>query len=136
MRGDASAMIVVLGALVAGAAVALGAFGAHALDGRVPEARIDTWNVGARYQMYHGLGLVAVGLLGRLEMIGRSQILTVGALLAVGVVLFSGSLYALVLTETPQLGAVAPLGGGAMIAGWGVLAWSVWRGARPRPPRT
>ena len=109
--------------------VALGAFGAHALDGLVqdgtlPAARLDTFETGVRYQLIHGLGLFAIAALVR----DRRP----GWLLLAGTVVFAGSLYLLVLTDTPWLGAVAPIGGAAMIAGWCWAAWALARGANPR----
>ncbi len=115
------------GALFAGLAVAAGAFGAHALRAELTPERLAVFETGARYQMYHALALVAVGLLA-----GRSEtgLLHAAAyLFAAGIVLFSGSLYALVLTDTPWLGAVAPVGGVCFLAGWGALVWAALRGA-------
>lgn len=109
-----------VGALLAGLGVALGAFGAHALDGVVTEARLDTFETAVRYQLVHGLGLLAAAALG-----GRA--LRAAPWLLAGSFVFSGSLYALVATDASWLGAVAPLGGALMIAGWLVLAWVLWR---------
>jgi uncharacterized membrane protein YgdD (TMEM256/DUF423 family) len=99
--------------------VALGAFGAHALEGAVTEARLATFETGVRYQLIHGLGVLVVASVGR----GTRA----GWLLAAGASVFAGSLYILVLTDTPWLGAVAPIGGAAMIAGWVWWAWSLAR---------
>ena len=124
--GDPARFFFVAGALAAGLAVALGAFGAHALQDLVSPNRISTFETGARYQMYHALALLFAGwATGRWP--GRAARWS-GYLFAAGIVLFSGSLYALVLTDTPWLGAVAPLGGLAFIAGWLLLAWGAWRG--------
>nr|WP_243663782.1 DUF423 domain-containing protein [Rhodothermus marinus] len=82
-----------------------------------------------RYQMYHALALLVTGwLVYRLNVPGLT---VAGWCFLAGIVLFSGSLYVLVLTDTPWLGAVAPLGGTAFILGWGVLAWSLWQALRP-----
>jgi uncharacterized membrane protein YgdD (TMEM256/DUF423 family) len=116
----------VAGALLAGLAVALGAFGAHGLDGRVTTDRLATFETGVRYHMYHALGLLAVGLL--LRQRGGRVLRAAAWSFAAGVLIFSGSLYVLVLTDTPILGAVTPFGGVAFIAGWALLAWGVWRG--------
>ena len=111
-----------LGAL----AVALGAFGAHALADAVAPARLDTWRTAASYHLVHALAGVAAGLLAGWR---PSRAATWAARLFVaGVVLFSGSLYALVLLDLAVLGAVAPLGGLAFIAGWLALAAALWRG--------
>lgn len=109
-----------LGALSAGIAVALGAFAAHALKARLEAQLLAAFEVGARYQMYHALALVAVGLLAERRssrLLGAS-----GALFLAGTVLFSGSLYALSLTGIRGLGAITPFGGLAFLAGWLCLA--------------
>ncbi len=109
-----------LGALSAGMAVALGAFAAHALKARLEAQLLAAFEVGVRYQMYHALALVAVGLLAERRpsrLLGAS-----GALFLAGTVLFSGSLYALSLTGIRGLGAITPFGGVAFLAGWLCLA--------------
>ncbi len=111
------------GALSAAVAVAAGAFGAHALDGVVSPSRLATFETAARYQMTHALGLVLVGVL--MERRASRWLKRSGWLFVVGTVLFSGSLYALVLLDAPWLGAVTPLGGVAFIAGWGMVAWAM-----------
>ncbi len=114
----------VLGAVLAGLAVALGAFAAHGLASRVTPERLQTFETGVRYQMYHALALLLIGWLR--YRLGTPGLSVAGWCFLAGIVLFSGSLYVLVLTNTPWLGAVAPLGGTAFILGWGVLAWSLW----------
>lgn len=109
-----------LGALSAGMAVALGAFAAHALKTRLEPQLLVAFEVGVRYQMYHALALVAVGLLAERRasrLLGASA-----ALFFAGTVLFSGSLYALGLTGVRGLGAITPFGGVAFLAGWLCLA--------------
>jgi uncharacterized membrane protein YgdD (TMEM256/DUF423 family) len=111
----------VLGALSAAAAVAIGAFGAHGLKGRVSPELLDTFEVGARYHIYHALGLFVVAWAAtRWPGPGTAA---AGWLLVAGTVLFSGSLYLLVLTGQRWLGAVTPLGGAAFLAGWLLLGW-------------
>ena len=111
-----------LGAGVSGAlAVAVGAFGAHALAETVTPERLATWRTGSQYHLAHAL---AMGLVAALA---RWNTGWAGALFLAGTVLFCGSLYALVLLDLPVLGAVAPLGGGAFIAGWLRLAWAGWK---------
>ncbi len=119
--------IVALGAALGGLSVAIGAFGAHGLQGRVPPEMLTIFEVGVRYQMYHALALVLLGLFaGRgpspapLEVppgVGPAAWLFVA-----GIVLFSGSLYALVLTGTRWLGAITPIGGVAFLAAWAMFA--------------
>ena len=106
-------------------AVALGAFGAHALAEAVPVERLNTWRTGASYHLAHALalGLAAVVL----RQTGSRLAAIAGWSFLGGMVLFSGSLYALVLLDLPVLGAVAPFGGAAFIAGWLCLAAAAWR---------
>jgi uncharacterized membrane protein YgdD (TMEM256/DUF423 family) len=115
-----------LGCLSALLAVALGAFGAHGLRGRLVPDMLSVFEVGVRYQTYHALALLAVGLVA-----GRwgSAALLAGWLFVAGTVLFSGTLYLLAFTGQRWLGAVTPLGGLAFLAGWAALAWAAW--ARP-----
>lgn len=104
-------------------AVALGAFGAHALAARVTEQRLGNWQTAVHYQMFHVVGLVIVALLSR--ELGQLPLLKLGGrLFLAGIVLFSGSLYVLVLTEQRWLGMVTPLGGLCFLAGWAVLGWA------------
>lgn len=98
--------------------VALGAFGAHALGGRVAERYLEIWRTAVLYHLVHAVALLAVAL--HADATGRAAGAT-GALFVAGITLFSGSLYALVLTDTPRLGAVTPLGGLCFLAGWGAL---------------
>ena len=108
-----------LGAALLALGVIAGAFGAHALD--VSPEREEVWRTAARYQLVHGLGVCLVGLL-------RPVPVWTGRLFTVGILLFSGSLYALVLTDTGWLGAITPTGGVCFIIGWAIIA------ARPRKP--
>ena len=105
-------------------AVALGAFGAHGLRSRLVPDMLMTFEIGVRYQMYHALGLLAVGL--ALARWPSSGVALAGCLFIAGTIVFSGTLYALSLTGQRWLGAVTPVGGAAFIAGWIALAWAVW----------
>jgi len=98
----------------------LGAFAAHGLEGRLPPADLATFEVGARYQMYHAFALLAVALV--LDRWPGPLGTSAGWSFLVGTVLFSGSLYLLVLTGPRALGAVTPFGGGAFLLGWALLA--------------
>jgi len=114
-----------LGGINAFISVAAGAFGAHGLKQRLSSDLLAAFETGARYQMYHALGLLAVAFaLGQ----GRSASTAGWAMLA-GIVLFSGSLYALALTGIRPVGAITPLGGLCFLAGWAMFVWSVLRGA-------
>jgi len=102
------------------AAVLLGAFGAHGLAGRVSPERLAIWDTAAHYLGWHATTLLAVALL---EVRMRGAWLQVAAwAMVLGSVVFSGSLFALVLTDTPAWGAVTPFGGVALAVGWGALA--------------
>ena len=117
-------LFLILGAVAAGLAVALGAFGAHALADRVTPERLETFKTGVLYHMMHALALLAVSWAAT-QWSGWA-VQAAGYLFVAGIVLFSGSLYLLVLTDTRWLGAITPLGGVAFIVGWGLLAWGVF----------
>jgi uncharacterized membrane protein YgdD (TMEM256/DUF423 family) len=106
--------------------VALGAFAAHALKGRLDAGLLVTFEVAVRYQMYHALALLAVGW-AHTRWPGVA-LTTSGWLFVIGTILFSGSLYALSLTGARWLGAITPFGGIALLAGWACLTWAVWKG--------
>jgi uncharacterized membrane protein YgdD (TMEM256/DUF423 family) len=111
-----------IAAIFGGLSVAGGAFGAHALREKISERSLEIFDTGARYQMYHAIALLLVAILmSRLET-PPTALLVSGWLFIIGVVIFSGSLYALSLTGIKSLGAVAPLGGLALMAGWGALS--------------
>ena len=114
---------VALGAVNALAAVACGAAGAHA----VPPELAVTWDKAVDYQMAHALGLLLVGALSA-TWPGNRLMHWAGALLLAGIVLFSGSLYALVATGLRPLAMVTPFGGSAFLLGWLLLAIAAWRG--------
>jgi uncharacterized membrane protein YgdD (TMEM256/DUF423 family) len=111
-----------LGAGSAFLSVAAGAFGAHALRGRLSPEYLAVFETAARYQMYHALGLLAVAW--ALSRWPGSTSQWAGWLFVAGTVLFSGSLYALALTGVRWLGAITPLGGVAFLGGWFCLALS------------
>lgn len=115
---------ITLGAIVAAVGVAAGAFGAHALADIVTPERLKTFETAARYHQIHSIAIIAVGLVS--VNWPSSRVNAAGYLFLTGVVLFSGSLYALVLTDTAWLGAVTPFGGVTLIAGWGFLALGTW----------
>lgn len=115
-----------LGALAMGMAVALGAFGAHALKARLSPEMAAVWQTGVQYHAWHALALLAVGILLAQDP-SRGGLVVAGWLFAAGIVLFSGSLYVLALTGVRGFGAITPLGGVAWLAGWAVFAWAVWR---------
>lgn len=112
--------ILIAGALFAATGVMLGAFGAHALKDRLDPVALGWWQTAVQYQMWHAVGLVALaGLPGRLGL--------PVALLGMGTLIFSGTLYVMALSGLRWLGAVTPLGGLLMIAGWLLLVVRTWR---------
>jgi len=116
--------ILVAGVLLAATGVALGAFGAHALRSALGELRLGWWNTAVEYQMWHGVGLVAVAAL---PVRGKGP---AALLLGSGALIFSGSLYLLALTGARWLGMVAPIGGALMISGWLLLMLVALRSGR------
>jgi uncharacterized membrane protein YgdD (TMEM256/DUF423 family) len=115
-----------LGAALAFLGVAAGAFGAHALGTRVPAERIATFEIGVRYQMYHALALFAVAWAAT-RWPGTS-VVAAGWFFVAGVAIFSGTLYAMTLGGPRWLGAITPIGGLCLLAGWALLALRVVRG--------
>ena len=115
-----------LGAVLAMVGVALGAFGAHGLRGTLSPADMATFETGVRYQLVHALGLLAAAWAATRWPSGTVQV--AGWLFVAGIVVFSGSLYTLVLSGQRWLGAVTPLGGVCFLAGWALLAWAAFRG--------
>ena len=111
-----------LGAVLGLLGVGLGAFGAHGLQGRLNPADLATFETAVRYQMYHALALLLVALLLARNPGGAATF--AGWAFLGGALVFSGSLYMMILTDQRWLGAVTPLGGVAFLVGWGVLAWS------------
>jgi uncharacterized membrane protein YgdD (TMEM256/DUF423 family) len=114
-----------LGAGSAMIAVAAGAFGAHALRARLSTEMLTVFETGARYQMYHALGLLAVAW--AVPRWPGPWAVRAGWLFVAGTVLFSGSLYTLALSGIRWLGAVTPLGGVAFLAGWACLVLAARR---------
>jgi uncharacterized membrane protein YgdD (TMEM256/DUF423 family) len=117
--------IVKIGAISAGLAVVAGAFGAHGLEKTLDARGLQLWETAAKYQMYHGIALVAVGIWEAVSGSSRSIKIAAWAFL-IGTILFSGSLYALALSGITKLGAITPLGGVGFIVGW--IALAVHRG--------
>jgi uncharacterized membrane protein YgdD (TMEM256/DUF423 family) len=121
--------IVVAAALLA-TAVAMGAFGAHGLRNRLDAYSMSVYEKAVFYHFVHALGILAVAILARTPALTLAAQARVAWLLLVGIILFSGSLYALAVTGLRTLGAITPIGGIAFIAGWLLLAFEAWRGAR------
>ncbi len=104
-------------------AVGLGAFGAHAFKNMLlSSGRMETYDLAVRYQFYHALALMIVGM-----MLEKFPALKTGALLFIlGTIIFSGSLFTLALSNQGMWGAVTPFGGALLIAGWLRLAWTFY----------
>lgn len=126
-RGEAAQAI--LGALLAFLAVAIGAFTTHALRSRIGPEEIELMRLGSRYQMFHALALLWITVAAH-RWPDRAMRFA-GWAFAGGIVLFSGTLYAIALTGARWLGAITPVGGLALLAGWLAVAWGVWRSSRP-----
>ncbi len=108
------------GAPLCGLGVVLGAFGAHGLRARVTPDMLAVFETGVRYHLIHALGLLAVAWAA--SRWPAAWVSAAGWLFVAGIVIFSGSLYLLVMTGTRWLGAITPIGGLCLIAGWAVLA--------------
>jgi uncharacterized membrane protein YgdD (TMEM256/DUF423 family) len=119
-------LFITLASLSGMLAVAFGAFGAHALRGRLDGYLTGIFETAVQYQFYHSLALLAVGVIA-LNHPQTVLLKSAGWLFLIGIVVFSGSLYVLALTGTKWLGAVTPLGGLAFIAGWACMAAVGWK---------
>ena len=114
------ALWICIGAALGGLGVAIGAAGTHALEGRIEPDALDTLETAVRFQMYHAIALVGIGVIGR---VWDSRVVTLaGALMAVGTIIFCGSLYLIALLDLGVFGAVAPVGGLSLMAAWAALA--------------
>lgn len=114
-----------LGALFGATGVAAGAFGAHALKSRLAPDLLAVFETAARYQMLHALALLAAAWAVSRWPGRRAR--WAGACFAAGILVFSGSLYAMTLSGVRALGAITPVGGVLLIAGWLLLAAAAWR---------
>lgn len=116
---------IIVGSVLNGLGVILGAFASHALKEKLPEQDLNIFEIGVRYQMYHSLALIVLGFLAfhfPNTVIDMSAKLFIG-----GIVLFSGSLYLLVLTNLRWFGAITPIGGFCFIFGWFLLAFKIYK---------
>ncbi len=116
---------IIVGSILSALGVVFGAFGAHALKARITPEDLTIFETGVKYHFYHALGLILIGLIGFHY---SPQLLRLPAIvLSLGILLFSGSLYLMVLSGARWLGAVTPLGGVAFIVGWLLLAFNLYR---------
>ncbi len=121
-RPDAVRLVLAAGAVLAALGVAAGAFGAHGLRAAVSAQALAVFETAARYQLIHALAMIAAAL--ACGPCARRLSLLAAACFLAGVLLFSGSLYLVVLTGVSALGLITPVGGVALIAGWLLLAWA------------
>lgn len=114
---------IIIGAVLGFLAVALGAFGAHALkDLLVKNDYQAVWETGVQYQMFHAVAILVIGVLMSKNVIGNVKSLRVAATaMLIGTILFSGSLYVMAVTKITVLGAITPIGGVAFLIGWVAL---------------
>jgi len=120
-----SRFIIAIAAVFGLLAVIAGAAGTHALRDTLGADALRTFETAARFQMYHALALLAVGIV---SMRWQTRILTVSAtLFTLGTILFSGSLYILALSGISIFGAIAPIGGISLMAGWASLILAAFR---------
>ncbi len=119
-------VFLVLGTINAFISIALGAFGAHGLKNKLSAKYLDIYQTGVHYHMIHALGLIAVGILFATITQNQTGLMTwAGWLMFIGIVLFSGSLYVLSLTQVSVLGAITPIGGLCFLASWLLLTLAI-----------
>ena len=117
-------------AVLLGLAVIIGAFGAHALSGRLDAYSRGVYETAVMYHFFHALGMLIVSLLPRSGALAQSAASWVCWLLCAGIILFSGSLYVLAVSGVRALGAITPFGGLSFIAAWLLLAYRLVRGVQ------
>jgi uncharacterized membrane protein YgdD (TMEM256/DUF423 family) len=116
--GEAEPLWVKIAASVGFLGVALGAFGAHGLRGRIPENLMSAYQTGVLYHLVHAVALLALALHARVT---SHSIAIEGALMLAGIVLFSGSLYALAVSGVGRFGMITPFGGLCFLAAWATI---------------
>jgi len=117
----------IIGASLAGLAVLIGAFGAHGLKTRVSSEDLGVFETAVRYHMYHSLGIILISILGITKDFPDNILLMPVYLMIAGIIIFSGSLYILVLTNIRWLGAITPIGGSLLIFSWFLFAFNIYR---------
>jgi len=120
-----SKRFLLLGAILMALAVCFGAFGAHGLKKIVSSEMLSVYQTGVQYQFYHALGLCVVGFLAHIH--NTKLVKIAGNIMFIGVIIFSFSLYVLVLLDMKWLGAITPIGGVLMVISWVLLAWSIFK---------
>lgn len=118
---------ITLGSINMAFAIALGAFGAHGLKGKISEKMMENWGTATQYHLIHAVALLLIGLL-IANFHSQASTLTIsGWLILAGIILFSGSLYIMALTNFRTLGAITPIGGISFIIAWLLIAFSAWK---------
>ncbi|CAM3371575.1 MULTISPECIES: DUF423 domain-containing protein [Paenibacillus] len=108
------------GSVLMALSVAIGAFGAHMLEGKISADELAVYETGVHYHMIHGIAVLIAGILA--GALGESRKLYwAGTLFIAGVIIFSGSLYVLSISGAKWLGAITPIGGVSFIVGWIML---------------
>ena len=123
---QSTARWIAIAAILLFLAVSAGAFGAHALKDKLDAYQTGVYEKAVFYHLIHALGLLLVATLPSSGLLPEAAANRISAFLVVGVVLFSGSLYVLALTNIRQLGAITPLGGTAFLIAWGYLAFTMF----------
>ena len=115
----------IVGAILAGVAVLIGALGAHGLKAKVSHEDLEIFNTGVRYHLFHALAILLMGVIGfHLP----NEIVSASAyLMTAGIVIFSGSLYLLVITNIRWLGAITPIGGLCLVIAWFLFAYKIYQ---------
>ena len=117
--------LLLIGAINGFIAVALGAFGAHGLEGKLSEKLMGTWEKAVQYQMFHTIAIFATGILALKT--GLGNYVTAGWFFFAGIIIFSGSLYLYSLTETKTFAMITPVGGVAFLIGLIVLGYAIMK---------
>jgi len=118
--------LLISGSILMALAVAFGAFGAHVVQEMLSPDRFEVYQTAVEYHFYHALGLILLGGIS-LHLPDSAMLRWSGRMLLAGILIFSGSLYLLTLTDTGWFGAITPIGGLAFIAGWLLLAIAVFK---------
>ncbi|AVR00622.1 DUF423 domain-containing protein [Oceanobacillus sp. M65] len=116
-------LFLLLGVINGFLAVALGAFGAHGLEGRISEKAIATWEKAVTYQMFHTMALLVTGLL--MAKFTSGSLIWAGSMFFAGIILFSGSLYIYSVTSIKTFAMITPIGGVAFLVGWVLIGTAV-----------
>ena len=118
-------LYIITGSVFAALAILFGAFGSHALKGKLTLEQLEIYDIATRYLMFHALGIFAIGILGYQV---PSEVLTWPLLIMVfGILIFSGSLYLISLSGYKKLGMVTPIGGLALIISWLMVAYNIYK---------